>query len=347
MKAAIIEDKGIIAVRDVPEPEMGPYGARCEILYGALCTGTDTHLLNRDLPFRNWVRYPCILGHESIGRVVETGENVRHLETGDLVTRVGCPPVGDVDSAWGGFAEQGMATDWRAMQEDGLPKEEWKDKRVNRTLPAGTDPALATMIITWRETYSQLTNLGIGPGKTLAVLGSGSNGLAFAAHGRNMGARTVVLVGSALREPQAERLGVDLFADYKAEDVMTRALTVSAEGFDVVLDAVGNQRNADLGLSLLRDGGTFCAYGVDDVSGIEHRRELARGEFNIQPPGYDEGEVHDEVVALFRDGKLDASIWIDKQHVFTLDEIQAALDAARARTLVKPLIRVCRQASAT
>ena len=80
---------------------------------------------------------------------------------------------------------------------------------------------------------------------------------------------------------------------------------------------------------------------MDDVSGIEHRKALARGQFTIQSPGYDEGDVHGEELALFREGTLDASIWIDKQHDFTLDEIQAAFDAAWARTLVKPVIRIC------
>ena len=116
MKAAVIEEPGQLTVRDVPKPEPGPYGALCELLYGATCTGTDQHLISYDPPFCYWVELPAILGHESIGRVVEIGANVRNLKPGDLVTRVGAPANDDVNVAWGGFAEFGVATDWCAME---------------------------------------------------------------------------------------------------------------------------------------------------------------------------------------------------------------------------------------
>ena len=107
MKAAVVESVGKLVVRDLPEPKIGTYEARCEMLYGSVCAGTDTHLVHGHPPFCDWVAAPFILGHESIGRVVSVGAKVRNLNPGELITRVGCPPVGDLACGWGGFAEVG------------------------------------------------------------------------------------------------------------------------------------------------------------------------------------------------------------------------------------------------
>ena len=41
-------------------------------------------------------------------------------------------------------------------------------------------PAAATMMITWRETHSYISRLGVKPGSRLLILGSGGNGFSFA-----------------------------------------------------------------------------------------------------------------------------------------------------------------------
>ncbi|MGC9394707.1 MAG: hypothetical protein ACP5J4_07615 [Anaerolineae bacterium] len=43
MKAGIIERPGILTVKEIPMPEVGEYDALCDLLYGAMCTGTDQH----------------------------------------------------------------------------------------------------------------------------------------------------------------------------------------------------------------------------------------------------------------------------------------------------------------
>src|SRR5438067_11556857 len=122
------------------------------MLYGSVCTGTDQHIIADRVLWK--IKYPTVLGHESIGRVVAVGPRVRHLKVGDLVTRVGTPPSpgGDLDALWGGFAEFGIARDHWAMREDDQPAEQWDRYRINQILPPDIDPAAATMVITWRET---------------------------------------------------------------------------------------------------------------------------------------------------------------------------------------------------
>ena len=84
MKALVVEKPGTLSVRDVAEPPMGEYEARCEMLYGATCTATDLAVIDGRVGWEK-LEYPLILGHESVGRVVEVGSKVRNYRVGDLI----------------------------------------------------------------------------------------------------------------------------------------------------------------------------------------------------------------------------------------------------------------------
>lgn len=331
MKAAIVESAGKLIVRDLPEPKHGDYEARCEMLFGSVCAGTDTHLVNAHPPFCYWVKYPIILGHESVGRVVAVGAKVRNLKPGDVITRVGCPAVGDVTPGWGGFAQTGIATDWRAMQEDGAAG--WQDKTVQQILPADIEPAVGTLFITWRETLSYVTRMGFRPGVSVLVIGSGGNGLAFVSHARNLGATRVAMVGSAARAADATKAGATEYHDYRREEGW-KALE---NGFDFVIDSVGKAANVQRGQQCLKAGGTIGIYGLDEAGKLT----LAPGKtFTFYNGGYDEAEAHEAVLKFYRAGNLNPAVWQDRSRTFALADIARALEAVASRQLVKPLIQL-------
>ncbi len=337
MKAAVVEKAGCLVVRDLPEPTMGDYEAQCQLLYGTVCAGTDLHLLQGDPPFCYWTKCPFVLGHESVGRVVAVGPRVRHLKLGDVVTRVGTPSVGGVNSTWGGFAEFGVATDWQAMAEDGATEAKVDPLRVQRVLPSDVSPEVGPLFITWRETLSYLTRMGVGPGRSVLILGSGGNGLAFTSHARNLGASLVVLVGSARREAEGWRAGATAFLDYRLPDVWEKAKALASDGYDFVVDAVGRAANVEGGQKCLKTGGTIGIYGLDECGKIM----LAPGRsFTFYGGGYQEWETHEQVLAFFRSGRLDPSVWLGGRRVFSLVEIEEAFEAVRDRELVKPLVRL-------
>lgn len=338
MKAAIIERPGVLTVKEIPLPEVGEYDALCALLYGATCTGTDQHLIAGRFPWP--VQYPTILGHESVGRVVEVGAKVRYFKVGDLITRVGAPPVGEYSVNWGGFAEYGIARDHQAMQEDGLDRSQWGGYRVNQVIPPGIDPAGATMFITWRETLSYLTRMGVGEGANVLVVGSGGNGLSFVAHAATTGTAQVVVLGNAERESAARQVGATGYVDYRAGDVAAQLSGFCSDGFDFIIDTVGQATSADGVLPYLKRGGTLGVYGVDEYHAVQVHPLRARGMFTFYNGGYDEAETHERVVALVQAGKLDASVWLDLAHPFALDDIGAAFEAVRARRMVKALVKL-------
>ncbi len=333
MLAAVIEAPHRLVVRDLPQPEPGPYQALCRLRFGAVCAGTDQHLIARHPPFTEWTTLPAVLGHESIGQVERLGAKVRHLRPGDLVTRVGTPPVGGVGIAWGGFAQWGIATDWQAMLEDGVPRAQWDGARVQQVLPPGSDPAAATMLITWRETWSFLARLGLGAGARVLILGSGGNGLAFAGHLRLLGCRASV-VGGASRRAVAAALGAVLI-DRKAADA---AAQLAAGGpYDALIDAVGDRAGVERLLPHLAAKAILAGYGYDapwDPAPLA----AAHGLTHLDR-GYDEAEAHTAVVAMWRAGLLDAAPFLTNLRApFPLARIADAIEAVRTRTAVKSLV---------
>jgi threonine dehydrogenase-like Zn-dependent dehydrogenase len=338
MKAAIIEKPGVLTVRDIPKPAVDDYAVLCKMLYGATCVGTDNTLIAGKV-FS--IEYPAVLGHESVGRVIEIGPKVKNFKLGDCITRVGTPaaPDGSFGICWGGFAEYGLAHDHIAMAADGLPFQQYKSFRVNKVVPPDIDPAAATMFITWRETLSYVKRMGIVKGARVLVLGSGGDGLAFAAHSINLGS-VVVMTGSAGRNSLAAALGVAEFFDYHTPELIEVISKKYPDGFDFIIDAVGKEGLADAALSLLKPGGTIGIYGIEDYGKSFLNPLSARGSFTCYNSGYDESETHDEVIALIRAGKLNAANWLDFDNIFDLENINAAYTAVRARKMVKALIRL-------
>lgn len=340
MKAAIVRAPGELGVEDIPMPKVGEYDVLCRLLYGGTCTGTDLHLIAGEWPWG--LKYPFVLGHESIGEVVEIGPKVRNLKPGDRLTRVGvlAPADGSFQIYWGGFAEYGIARDHWAMREDGVDPRQWSGFRIQQLIGPDVDPAAATMMITWRETYNYLDRMGAGKGSRVLVLGSGGNGLAFMAHAANAGAALVAAVGGAGREALARRLGVNTYASYTGLEWPKEVAAACPDGFDIIVDSVGKKGLLDAALPALRPGGMVGIFGMDDYSATAINPRRVRGTCVIYNRGYDAADAHEPVLALMKAGKLRAGDWMDLDHPFPLDRIVDAFAAVRERRMVKAVVKL-------
>jgi len=337
MKAAVFDGRGGVEVRRVPRPELaGDYDLLCRLEWGATCTGTDNHIRLGRFPFAK--DYPTVAGHESVGRVVAAGARVRYFREGDLVTRVGMPAVPGLHATWGGYAEWGVARDQQAMVADGQP--EWTDwgARVHRTVPWGLDPRAAPMFTTWRETASCWRRLGPPPRPRALILGSGGNGLSFAAVAKASGAAAVAMLGAARMAGAAARAGVSFFADFREPGALDR---VREHGpFDVIIDAVGKEGALDATLALAAPGAKVTVYGIDDWGRVRVDPCRAPGGCALMPPSYDEAEAHGQVSDWARMGLLDASAWYDLGQPRALGELPGVWDGLRTGPYAKILVKL-------
>jgi threonine dehydrogenase-like Zn-dependent dehydrogenase len=340
MRALIVQKPGVLEVCDIPEPPMGDYDAKCEMLYGATCTGTDLAVIDGVFAWGNV--YPSVIGHESIGRVIEVGKKVRNYKVGDMVSRVYTRAHGDIGLSWGGMCEYGLACDHKAMMQDGIEREKWDMYRINQVIPEGIiDPLDATMIITWRENLSWVNRIGVKSGETALVIGSGANGISIAAMCAIRGA-TVTMAGSAARGKSALRAGVETYVDYRDGKAVARLIDDNKGLFDCIIDATGKKETLTPYMSTLKKMGTVGVYGMDDYYNYTFNPILGPASFRFCNAIYDEAETHEEVMDLIRLKKLDAGIWVDRNRVFTWDNAPDAYEEVRSKKAIKSVIKLSR-----
>lgn len=341
MKALVVEKPGELKVRELPEPEMGEYEAKCEMLYGATCTGTDLSVI--DGKFAWPVDYPCVIGHETIGRVIAVGSKVRNFKEGDLIARVYTKETGGVNLAWGGMAEIGMAVDWKAMWADGIEREKWDYFRVNQVIPEGViDPMDAVMIITWRENMSWINRMGVKAGEKAAVIGSGANGISIAACAALKGAE-VTVIGNDDRRENTIAAGIQTYVDYKDTEAVHQLIEDNIRGYDYLIDATGKKETLTSYMEMLKENGMAAVYGMNDYHTYTFNPIKGPASFrffNSYAGVYDEAETHEEIIELIRAGKLKAENWIDKETIFTWENAPDAYEHVRNKKAIKSILKL-------
>lgn len=343
MKAAVVTKLNCIEIMDLPMPKISEYEVLCKMHYGATCTGTDLHILT-GCPWN--IKYPIIMGHESIGEVVETGKKVKNYKMGDIIVRVGVhdyPDLGiSAGNGWGGYSEYGIGVDHWAIKVDNADVRYHFDTTIQQIVPSYIDHADATLFITLRETLSYITRLGIKRGHDVLIVGSGANGIAFAAHSQIAGAENIIMIGNQNKETQAKMCGVTDYYDYKNEDVPKLIKEKYTKGFDVLIDAVGESAQLQSVFSNLKNNGVFGIYGLNEFGRASINPFSAKGSYTFYNGGYDEVEAHLRIVDYFRENKINPKAFIDKNNAYPLEKISDAFDDIKAKRLkdTKALIKL-------
>lgn len=337
MRAAVIIAPNQLQIQDVPEPITNEYDCLCETLAVGICNGTD-HSIIGNHPYHN-VHFPAIIGHEGIGRVISCGSRVRHIHPGDIVTRPfnQLPPESGITMKFGALAEKTIVTDFQAMQEDGIDRSEWQKYTVHRVLPRRYDPIAATMLITWRETYAFLMRMQPESRDRILIIGSGANALSFANHAKNIGIQTMT-IGSENRRTNFEKMG-SIFFSYKTTDVNYTIMKNTNTHIDIIIDTIGNSKNLNPALPLLKQKGKIGIYGLEDFSNYQIAATKTQGDFQVfSGEHYNEGSAHDAVMTFVNSGKLNAWDYISKEHVYPLSKIHDALTASKERKTFKSVV---------
>ena len=77
-----------LTVTTVPKPAPGPGEVLIAVRHAGVC-GTDLHIAEWDAWAQGRVRPPIVVGHEFAGEIVQLGDRVTELKTGQLVTAEG------------------------------------------------------------------------------------------------------------------------------------------------------------------------------------------------------------------------------------------------------------------
>ncbi len=245
-----------------------PQDVQIEVLYCGVCH-SDLHSVRDEWHDVMPTVYPCVPGHEIVGRVTAVGNQVTKFKEGDLAA-VGC-----------------MVDSCRVCQNcrDGLEQYcdnfvltyNWPDKilggvtyggysesivvdeafvlRVSKDLNRA---AVAPLLCAGITTYSPLRHWKVGQGQKVGIIGLGGLGHMGLKFAHAFGAQVVLFTTSPGKTADAMRLGAD-------EVVVTgnpAEIAKHASSFDFILDTVSAQHDLTTYLNLLKRDGTMTMVGA-------------------------------------------------------------------------------------
>jgi uncharacterized zinc-type alcohol dehydrogenase-like protein len=247
----------------------GAQDVQIEILYCGVCH-SDLHQVRDEWHEFMPTVYPCVPGHEIVGRVVKVGSAVTKFKEGDMAA-VGCM----VDSCrqcancLAGeeqFCENFMTLTYNAPDKflggvtyGGYSDSVVVDQAYVLRVPNGLDPAgTAPLLCAGITTYSPLRHWNVGKGKKVGIVGLGGLGHMGLKFAKAFGAHVVLFTTSPNKAADAVRLGADEVVISKDAAAMQK----QAGSFDFILDAVSAEHDLNAYLQLLRLNGTMTLVGA-------------------------------------------------------------------------------------
>lgn len=257
-----------LASSTIPRRDPTEQDVRIEILFCGICH-SDLHYVRDEWHSVMPTVYPCVPGHEIVGRVTQVGCAVTRFKPGDLAG-VGCLvdsdhtcphcqagleqfcssqtlTYGSPDKHLGGVTYGGYS--------DSIVVDERFVLRIPPNLNlAGVAPLLCAGI----TTYSPMRHWGVTQGKKVGVVGLGGLGHMGVKFARAFGAHVVVFTTSPGKQEDARRLGAD-------EVVMSRdaaQMNKHTGSFDFILDTISADHDINAYLNLLARDGNLTLVGA-------------------------------------------------------------------------------------
>jgi uncharacterized zinc-type alcohol dehydrogenase-like protein len=255
----------VIARRDPTEHDV-----EIEILYCGICH-SDLHQVRNEWSGVMPTVYPCVPGHEIVGRVTKVGSAVTKFKPGDLAA-VGCM----VDS-------DGICPECKAGLEQFCPNPTYTynfpDKHLGGVTYGGCSESIvvdqrfvlhvpsnlalagaAPLLCAGITTYSPMRHWGVTNGKKVGVAGLGGLGHMGVKFAHALGAHVVVFTTSPSKKEDALRLGADEVVISKNADEMRK----HTGSFDFILDAIAATHDISAYVNLLRRDGNITLVGAPE-----------------------------------------------------------------------------------
>ncbi|MBN8727910.1 MAG: NAD(P)-dependent alcohol dehydrogenase [Xanthomonadales bacterium] len=244
----------------------GAHDVQIDIAFCGICH-SDLHQVRSE-----WAGtlFPCVPGHEIVGRVSAVGEHVSAFKAGDLVG-VGCivDSCRNCEECGAGLENycdhmvgtyNGPTPDAPGHTLGGYSQRIVVNERYVLRIrhPEEQLAAVAPLLCAGITTYSPLRHWQAGPGKKVGVVGIGGLGHVGIKLAHAMGAQVVAFTTSESKREAALALGADeVVVSRNAEE-----MAAHRKSFDFILDTVAAPHDLDALLALLKRDGTLTLVGA-------------------------------------------------------------------------------------
>jgi len=260
-----------LAASTIRRREPGSSDVQIEILFCGVCH-SDLHQVRDEWKAVMPTVYPCVPGHEIVGKVVKAGNAVKKFKVGDLAA-VGCM----VDSCrscepcragleqfcekMATFTYNGPDAKLGGVTYGGYSDGIVVDEAFTLHVPKNLDPAAAApLLCAGITTYSPLRHWKVGKGMKVGVVGLGGLGHMGVKFANALGAHVVLFTTSPNKAEDAQRLGAHEVVISKDAAAMQK----HAGSFDFILDTVSAMHDINAYIELLKLDGTLTTVGAPE-----------------------------------------------------------------------------------
>lgn len=269
--------------------DCGPLDVQIDITHCGICH-SDIHTVRSE-----WgpASYPCVPGHEIIGRVAAVGVDVTRFKLGELVG-VGCmvnscQTCASCEAGLEQYCDAGPTWTYNSPDPDfpktdaytfgGYSRAIVVDERFVLRVPENLDPAAAApLLCAGITTWSPLSHWKVGVGHKVGIVGLGGLGHMAVKFAVALGAEVTLFTTSANKVEDGKRLG----AHHVVISRDAEAMAAEANQFDFILDAVSAEHDINAYLALLKQDGHMVLVGLPEkpmsigaFSLVAKRRSLA------------------------------------------------------------------------
>jgi uncharacterized zinc-type alcohol dehydrogenase-like protein len=246
------------------------HDVQIEILFCGACH-SDLHQVRNEWSSVMATVYPCVPGHEIVGRVTTVGSAVTGFKAGDLAA-VGCMVDSDrsCPECQAGLEQfcPNLTLTYNSPDKHlggvtygGYSDSVVVDERFVLHVPANLDLAgAAPLLCAGITTYSPMRHWGVTKGKKVGVVGLGGLGHMGVKFAHALGAHVVVFTTSPNKKEDALRLGANEVVVSRNADEMQK----HASSFDFMLDAVSADHDINAYIQLLRRDGNLTLVGAPE-----------------------------------------------------------------------------------
>src|ERR687898_147591 len=212
------------------------------------------------------------MGHEAIGVVEDVGSQVTKIKKGDVVVMPFAYSDGTCE-----FCREGLTTECVHVGFFGNPGYDGAQAEAVRVpyadgtlfkLPVGEDDALMPSLLTLSDVmgtgHHAAVVAGVGPGKSVAVVGDGAVGLCGVIAAKRLGAEQIIIMGRHEdRIALAREFGATEVVSERGEEAVERVKELTGGfGAHSVLECVGYGQAVATAIGIARPGGAVGRVGV-------------------------------------------------------------------------------------
>lgn len=358
IRAARLHGAGDLRVEEVNRPPLGPDDVRVEVAYTGIC-GSDLHEYadgpiaaraedwDHQIPAAYESAYlPKFIGHETVGRVIETGEHV-DVDAGERVAVNLIQGCGQCRECTRGAPHLCSSVDKGTMTASGFAEEIVAPASGIYPIPDDLSFRQAALVEPLAVSLHAVRRGGLAVGDTLFVAGTGAIGLGVIQAGQVAGARRILASEPRpARRAAAEDAGADRVFDPANVSIRECVRSELDGGADMAVETAGVDAALTDAIRATKYGGTTVLVSYFEDAARLHPNDLMETERSIVGAlAYAPGTraPHGEFSAalqLLVDGRLDPDVLVTD--VVPLEKVPAAFeelldpDSNQVKVLVEP-----------